>query len=236
MTDSKSTPVRIAIPILIGVGGLLSMTLIAQFLQNGTLPMWKISSYAIVNSTFTMQMMVLPISLIAIAFIYFYDRQGFKTFFRVGITFSKDNEWSVYGPMVAVGFTIGTMMLLSFSVISQHGAFNETFVALLPLVLLMSLTNAWSEEIFSRFVLAAGLSERLNPATIGWISAIIFGLPHFLGTPSGVFGVIVSGFLGWVLAKSVLETRGLGWAVLIHFLQDVVIFGSGAMIIAGQNK
>ena len=47
--------------------------------------------------------------------------------------------------------------------------------------------------------------------------------------------IITSGFLGWLLAKSVIETKGLGWALLIHFLQDVVIFGAGAMIIAGQQ-
>lgn len=236
MTGSKPPPVRVIIPVVIAVIGLLSMTLIAQFLQNGILPQWTISPHTIVNSTFTMQVMVLPISFIALAFIYLYDRSGFKSFFRVGISFSKDNEWSVYGPMIAIGFTIGTMLLLSFSVISEHGTFNKTFVSLIPLVLFVSLTNAWSEEIFSRFVIVAGLAGKLKPNTICWISAIIFGLPHFLGTPSGVFGVIVSGFLGWLLAKSVLETRGLGWALLIHFLQDVVIFGSGAMIIAGRHN
>ncbi|MDZ4714742.1 MAG: hypothetical protein SH819_04660 [Cytophagales bacterium] len=60
----------------------------------------------------------------------------------------------------------------------------------------------------------------------------MFGLPHFFGTQNGVFGVIMSGLLGWLLAKSVIETKSLGWALLIHFLQDVVIFGAGAMIVA----
>jgi hypothetical protein len=29
--------------------------------------------------------------------------------------------------------------------------------------------------------------------------------------------------LGWLLARSVMDTRGMGWAWFIHFLQDVVI-------------
>ena len=59
---------------------------------------------------------------------------------------------------------------------------------------------------------------------------------HYFGTPSGIFGVVMSGLMGWLLAKSVIETRGLAWALLIHFLQDVVIFGAGAMIIAGNDS
>jgi hypothetical protein len=29
---------------------------------------------------------------------------------------------------------------------------------------------------------------------------------------------------GWIWAKSMVETRGAGWAFGIHMLQDVVIF------------
>jgi uncharacterized protein len=34
----------------------------------------------------------------------------------------------------------------------------------------------------------------------------------------------LAGFLGWLLAKSIVETRGIFWAWFIHFLQDVIIF------------
>jgi hypothetical protein len=37
-------------------------------------------------------------------------------------------------------------------------------------------------------------------------------------------GVVLAGFLGWFLAKSVLETRGIGLAWFIHFVLDVIIF------------
>ena len=110
---------------------------------------------------------------------------------------------------------------------------NGTFWKFLPLVLLFAATNAWSEEILSRFVIVAGLHDKLRPSVICWISAAIFGVPHFFGTPSGIFGVMMAGLMGWILAKSMLETKALGWALFIHFLQDLVIFGAGAMIIAG---
>lgn len=230
--------IQIGVPIAIGLAGLLSMSLIAYFLQEGALPLWIISKHKVINFTFTMQMMTLIVSFAVLAIMYFYDKERFKTFFRWSVRpFGKKNNWDTYGPMIALVFTVGTALLVSADVIKEHGKVNSSFFALLPLVLFFSATNAWSEEIFSRFAIVAGLYGKLKPGIICLISAIVFGVPHyFFGTPGGLFGVIMAGFLGWVLAKSVIEAKGLGWALVIHFLQDMVIFGSGAMIIAGQNE
>lgn len=43
----------------------------------------------------------------------------------------------------------------------------------------------------------------------------------------------MAGLLGWLLAKSVLETNGIFWVWGIHFLQDVVIFS--AFVLAGAR-
>ena len=223
---------HIVVPVSIALAGLLSMSLLAYLLKIGSIATWKISPYEIVNITFTLQAILLPISLIALVIMYGYDKEKFKTFFRTGF---RKKSWHLYGLAIAIAFTAGNALLMSAGVIAENGSINKTFYSLIPLVLVFAATNAWYEEIFSRFVIVAGLDGKLKPDTICWISAIIFGLPHFFGTPSGIFGVITSGFLGWVLAKSVIETKGLGWALLIHFLQDVVIFGAGAMIIAGQQ-
>jgi len=50
------------------------------------------------------------------------------------------------------------------------------------------------------------------------------GIGHYFGVPYGVVGVIMASFLGWMLGKAMLETRGFFWAWLIHFVQDVLIF------------
>jgi len=62
------------------------------------------------------------------------------------------------------------------------------------------------------------------------VSAVIFGLAHYGGMPHGMVGMSMAGVLGWLLMKSVLETHGIFWAWLIHFLQDVVIF-SGLILL-----
>jgi membrane protease YdiL (CAAX protease family) len=55
------------------------------------------------------------------------------------------------------------------------------------------------------------------------ISGALFGVPHWFGRPSGIIGVILAAFLGWFLMLSVIQTGGLGWAIVIHFVQDIVI-------------
>lgn len=43
----------------------------------------------------------------------------------------------------------------------------------------------------------------------------------------------MAGLLGWLLAKSVVETNGIFWAWFIHFVQDIVIFS--AFVMAAAN-
>ena len=236
---SASSPKRVfsaLVPILAGTAGVLSMVLITQLLDSGVLPIWSVWDNSDVNFTFTLQMLMLPVSFAAVVFVYFYDPQACKTFLTVRFdrTDTRARDWLVLGPLLAIVFTLGTTMYMSVSVGSQGGQMNGTFLGLLPFVLLFATTNAWTEEIFTRFVIVAGLHGKLSPVAVCWVSALVFGLPHFFGTPSGITGVITAGLMGWLLAKSVLETRSMTWALLIHFLQDVVIFGGGAMVIAGQ--
>jgi membrane protease YdiL (CAAX protease family) len=68
------------------------------------------------------------------------------------------------------------------------------------------------------------LKDIIKDKTIPLISAGIFGVAHYWGNPGGLLGILAAVFLGWVLSKSILETKGIFWAWLIHFQQDVIIF------------
>jgi uncharacterized protein len=232
MPDSNKS--SIIIPIVVGSCGIFAMSYIGYLLREDV-ALLTISEFKVVNYTFTMQLYVLPLSFVAILFVFVYDRNAFRSYFRFTLK-SKDTEstWASFGPIITIAFAMGLAALMSFEVMASKGTMNSTFFQIFPLVLLFAATNAWTEEILSRFVIVAGLSGKVQPNTICLISAVMFGLPHFFGTPSGLFGVITSGILGWMLAKSVIETKSLGWALLIHFVMDVIIFGSGAMIIAGS--
>ncbi|HLO71634.1 MAG TPA: CPBP family intramembrane glutamic endopeptidase [Flavipsychrobacter sp.] len=96
---------------------------------------------------------------------------------------------------------------------------------MLPWVLLFSLTNSFSEEMITRFAIVGMLDGVVAPVRIMWAAAAVFGTVHYFGAPGGPVGVLMAGFLGWLLAKSVIETKGMGIAWLVHFVQDVVIIG-----------
>lgn len=70
------------------------------------------------------------------------------------------------------------------------------------------------------------LKGSMKDSRIALASGLLFGAVHYFGTPGSIAGVLVAGFSGWVLAKSVLETKGIFWAWLTHCLQDVVVFSA----------
>lgn len=90
----------------------------------------------------------------------------------------------------------------------------------------LSALNAFNEETLTRWTLVEGGDFLKDKNIIPILSAFIFGIPHYFGVPGGVVGALMAGFMGWFLARSIQETKGIGLAVLIHFFQDVVIFTS----------
>jgi hypothetical protein len=57
-----------------------------------------------------------------------------------------------------------------------------------------------------------------------WMAAYFFGGAHYFGTPGGIIGGLLSIFMGWILGKGMVETRGFFWAWWIHWLSDIAIF------------
>jgi hypothetical protein len=53
---------------------------------------------------------------------------------------------------------------------------------------------------------------------------MLFAVMHDYSAVNGVTGVLLTIFMGWMLTKAMLETRGFFWPWLLHFTQDVIIF------------
>ena len=102
----------------------------------------------------------------------------------------------------------------------------------LPWAVGISVVNAAAEELIFRVALGQGLSGLATGATIAILSGVLFGVPHWFGNPGRLPGLLMAGFLGWLLATSMLQTGGIAWAWGIHFLQDVVIL---VILIAGAH-
>lgn len=118
-------------------------------------------------------------------------------------------------------------MFLGVKYTNSLGHFNWWFV---PFVLLFSLTNSFAEEIIFRYTVVGILNNHHPKIFVQIISAVLFGLPHYFGNPSGIIGVIMAGVLGYVLCKVTIETKGITIAWVIHFVQDVIIFTALMMI------
>ncbi|PKO04404.1 MAG: hypothetical protein CVU41_17150 [Chloroflexi bacterium HGW-Chloroflexi-3] len=100
-------------------------------------------------------------------------------------------------------------------------------IPLLPAALLFAAINAFNEEMYYRAPMLSTLPRVIGKHQAMMFNAIFFGLAHFLyGSPPGIIGAAMTGFLAWLICKSMLETKGLTWPWLIHFLPDAMIFFS----------
>lgn len=135
----------------------------------------------------------------------------------------QGERWNTVGRNFAFILSLGT---LAFLVIAGRPPLDIVVrvVPYLPAILIAATLNAFNEEMTYKASFLSALEGVVGRNQALWLMAAYFGVGHFYGIPYGVIGVLMTGFLGWFLGKSMLETRGLWWAWLIHFLQDVWIF------------
>lgn len=141
----------------------------------------------------------------------------------IGITKRNRDSWKTLGRNIAIIISVVTAITIYFQVYRNGVIQRLTFTSFL-LIVLFALINSFVEEVTFRHSFAAIVEyHQLNPYISKALSAVIFGAVHYLGTPGKIPGVILAGFLGWFLSKSIHETKGFFWAWLIHFVQDVII-------------
>ncbi|MGB7594674.1 MAG: CPBP family intramembrane glutamic endopeptidase, partial [Erysipelotrichaceae bacterium] len=100
------------------------------------------------------------------------------------------------------------------------------YVRMLPIILLFAFLNSLFEGIVYRNGILGTLSKLLSKEEALLVGAFIFGIGHYYGAPGGIVGALMSTLLGWYMGRSMLETKGMASAWLIHFMQDVVIFSA----------
>lgn len=168
-----------------------------------------------------------------------------KEFLRIGqlgtiakkekwLGINGNSSWTKSGLQLLFYISIATGIFMALAVKHTNSLHNFQW-SFIPIVLLFSLTNAFSEELIFRFGVVGGLFNHYSSSIIIIVSALIFGVPHFFGNPGGIIGVFMSAILGYVLCKATLETKGLSIAFIIHFIQDIIIFTALMMINVKQN-
>ena len=135
----------------------------------------------------------------------------------------KPMGWRRLGAVSSVCISSG---LLAFLVIGGRPSWAAARKALplFPMVLILASMNAFFEEVSFRSALLGPLREAVDQRQAVLLTAAFFGIAHYYGVPYGLAGVVMAGFLGWFLGKSMTEMKGLFWPWFIHFLQDVIVF------------
>lgn len=134
----------------------------------------------------------------------------------------------IFAGVASLAVAVPTVMA-----IAPSGSTLLKALPLLPACVLLAAVNAFTEEAYFRCSLLSTLHDVIGRGhTLGLI-LVFFGLSHWLhGSPGGPVGFAMTGFLSWIMARSMLETKGLLSPWLIHFCPDVVVFFSYALLYA----
>ncbi len=137
--------------------------------------------------------------------------------------FPKPAPWPIFG--LQWGFSIAVALaVVQYIVLRPSGDLMLKVVPILPSILFYAALNAFNEEIIYRAPMLATVEPVGGSKQALWLSAYFFGIAHYFGTPGGLIGGVLSIFMGWILGKGMVETRGLFWTWWMHFLSDIAIF------------
>lgn len=225
---------KIALPIILVVVFTALILLASQQLK--TTRLFSVSQNEYVNFQFNYQFALLLVTIFSLIVTYFLNRENFLNYFTFGnisipakelklFGIKANDSWLKTGISLTIVISLATATFMYFQL--KQAQVNWTLLQSGILwILLFSLTNSFGEEMIYRMGIVSPLKGLLQPMTIFVISAILFGIPHLAGMPSGLIGATMAGVLGLVLAKSLYETNGFFWAWTIHFIQDVIIIGT----------
>lgn len=214
------------------------LTLVAEKLR------FSVSKFSYIDSQFKYQLLLLGLAGTVLGIVFLLARENFFTFFNIGnvsapaqgvswLGVASGESWLTVGANATAIITLATLVFISLGVWKAK-AKPSVILRYLPWITLFSLTNSFAEEIIYRLGVIVPLYGILSVSALSVLSAVLFGLPHYRGVPSGLTGVAMAGVLGWFLTRSVIETQGIGWAWGIHFLQDIVIY-SGIVIMVHKK-
>ena len=136
----------------------------------------------------------------------------------------RSTRWTLVAPLI---FLVTAMPLAArLRILAMPGDMSRIGFFGVAFTLAFAAINAGFEEIRFRCVLLACAEGVVGRTHAIWLTAVLFGLAHWgpSNHPSGLIGAAMTGFLGWLLATSILDTRGWGWAWMIHLGDDMIIF------------
>jgi uncharacterized protein len=232
---------EIVLALVIVIGATAVILNLSRFAQKSP---FSISGLEYINTQSKYQVLLLGVAVLVLFVLYFVNEANFLAFLTLGniaapakgvswLGISDGESWLSLGASLSPFITLATSTFIYLQ-FRKSGGGVKLLLPYLPWVLLFSVTNSFSEEVVYRLGIIVPLVGSVDNTYILLISAAAFGAPHLRGMPTGIVGALMAGLLGWLLAKSVVETNGIFWAWFIHFLQDIVTFS--AFVMAEANN
>jgi len=138
-------------------------------------------------------------------------------------------NWKKLGFTFAIYLSIGTLIFLVIAGGIPSLDKLISIIPIFPLIIIFAAINSFYEELGYRAALISVLEDKIGSKQSLYLTSVFFGIAHFYGVPYGVVGVIMATFLGYIIGKSMLETRGFFWAFIIHMILDILIFSFMAL-------
>ena len=214
-------------PLRTYTGMLVLLTLLAVFFLNG-LPSWMSgqawfpdsSGYAAAFITQSPKVVAAFVMMGVLAFLG-YRRQEFF------LSSSQGKLWIGFGVVAAV--VMGFAMLVYLQTTTAEAKSNAEALRYLPLALLLAAMNSFAEEMLYRGVLLGPLLRQVTANQAISMTAVLLGIAHYHGTPSGFPGMGLTFIAGWVFGLAMVETRSILLPWFLHFVPDAVIFINSAL-------
>jgi uncharacterized protein len=136
--------------------------------------------------------------------------------------------WIKFAPLFTL---IVFLVLLVFLVFTTKVPLRLATTSLLwlPMFVFIAGINSFGEELGIRAPMLATIHPVIGKNQAMLLTAAYFGLLHLDSWPAGAIWALETGFLAWILAKSMLETHGSLWAWLIHLIVDIPVYAFMAM-------
>jgi membrane protease YdiL (CAAX protease family) len=228
------TPVFTALIVAVAIAGIFALRPVTARIKT------VFHQNPVVDYQIKFQSLQLVLAALVLACVFLLNRENFALFFRLGnvnahispivwLGVTGEETWLQIALTLGLYVTLGTAIFMFFQ-LKKAGVDYRYFLFALLWSIPFSLANAFSEEAIFRVGIVSPLYGIWAVPLIVLLSAMVFGVPHYFGMPSGPVGVLMAGFLGWLLALSLVETQGFLLAWGIHFVQDVVIITSMLLI------
>jgi membrane protease YdiL (CAAX protease family) len=219
---------KVARPLRTYAGMLVLLILLAVFFWNA-FPTWMSrqawfpdpSGYA---AAFIMQTpkLVAALVMMAVLALLGYGRQEF--FMSSG---AHGKLWIGIGVVAALAMGLTMVVYLQTTTAEANGGAGA--IRYLPLALVLAAMNSFAEEMLYRGVLFGPLLRQVTANQAISMTAVLFGIAHYHGTPSGFPGMGLTFIAGWIFGLAMVETRSILLPWFLHFVPDAVIYVTSAL-------